>query len=86
MYHGYSNPKEKERLEINMSTPHNASLILSEIQWTDTGFYRCVSEDFDERMQVTEELAQWESRVYVYVNGTHNLKFMCLFLIYCSQM
>lgn len=68
MYEGYSNPKE--RLTIHtQNNGYHATLRLSQLQWTDTGFYRCVPEDFDETIKIQKELADEENRVHIYVSG-----------------
>lgn len=67
MYHGYRNTEG--RLKLDFHSGYHATLHLSQLQWTDTGFYRCVPKDFDETLQVQNELAFQENRVYIYVSG-----------------
>lgn len=66
MYQDYSIPKE--RLEVIIHNPAHATLKLSKLRWTDTGFYRCVHVNV-EYSKPKSEPDELENRVYVYVKG-----------------
>lgn len=49
----------------------NVTILIANLKWTDTGFYRCLAAD-NKETELSSTIVENENRFYLYVKGTVN--------------